>query len=112
VLLSSHVLSEVDQTADRIVMIGNGQAVANGLIVQLLASHRSLVRGPDMQALAHVLMRAGVRVEPSPDGQIIADAASERVSDIVFAAGVRVYGIADHRQDLEELFFRLSGGGQ
>jgi ABC-2 type transport system ATP-binding protein len=52
VLLSSHVLSEVDQTADRIVMIGGGRIVADGPIRELLASHQSLVRGPDMQAVA------------------------------------------------------------
>jgi ABC-2 type transport system ATP-binding protein len=112
VLLSSHVLSEVDQTADRIVMIGGGRVVADGPIRELLASHRSLVRGPDMQAIANALMRAGVRIEPAPDGQILADATSDRVSDIVFAAGVRVHGIGDHQQNLEELFFRLSGGAR
>jgi ABC-2 type transport system ATP-binding protein len=111
VLLSSHVLSEVDQTADRIVMIGGGRVVADGPIRELLASHRCLVRGPDMQAIATALMRAGVRIQPGPDGQILADVPSERVSDIVFAAGVRVHGITDHQQNLEELFFRLSGGG-
>jgi len=111
-LLSSHVLSEVDQTADRIVMIGHGRVVADGPIRQLLASNRSLVRGPDMQALANALMAAGVRIQPGPDGQILADAPSDRVSDIVHAAGVRVHGIGDHQQNLEELFFRLSGGGR
>ncbi|WP_214406097.1 ABC transporter ATP-binding protein [Pseudonocardia lacus] len=109
VLLSSHVLSEVDQTADRIVMIGGGRVVADGPIRELLASHRSLVRGPDMGAIANALMRAGVRVQPGPDGQILADAPSDRVSDVVYAAGVRVHGISDHQQDLEELFFRLAG---
>ena len=111
-LLSSHVLSEVDQTADRILMIGQGRVVADGPIRQLLASNRSLVRGPDMQALADALMRAGVRIQPGPEGQILADAPSERVSDIVFAAGVRVHGITDHQQNLEEMFFRLSGSPQ
>jgi ABC-2 type transport system ATP-binding protein len=112
VLLSSHVLSEVDQTADRIVMIGNGRIVADGPIRELLASHRSLVRGPDMQAIANALMQAGVLIQPGPDGQILADAPSDRVSDVVHAAGVRVHGISDHQQNLEELFFRLSGGGR
>jgi ABC-2 type transport system ATP-binding protein len=112
VLLSSHVLSEVDQTADRIVMIGNGRVVADGPIRELLASNQSLVHGPDMQALADALMRAGVRIQPSQDGQILADAPTSRVSDVVFAAGLRVHGITEHRQNLEELFFRLSGGGR
>lgn len=111
-LLSSHVLSEVDQTADRIVMIGNGRVVADGPIRELLSSNQSLVRGPDMQAIADALMRAGVRIQPGPDGQIMADAPSERVSEIVFAAGVRVHGITDHQQNLEDMFFRLSGGGR
>jgi len=112
VLLSSHVLSEVDQTADRIVMIGNGRVVADGPIKELLASHRSVVRGPDMQAIANALMRAGVRIQPGPDGQILADAPSARVSDIVFAAKAQVYEISDHQQNLEELFFQLSGGAR
>ncbi|MFC4947645.1 ABC transporter ATP-binding protein [Pseudonocardia sp. GCM10023141] len=112
VLLSSHVLSEVDQTADRILMIGHGRIVADGPIRELLASNRALVRGPDMQALADALMRAGVRIEPGPEGQILADATSGQVSDIVFAAGVRVTGITDHQQDLEEMFFRLSGSAR
>ncbi|WP_370946418.1 ABC transporter ATP-binding protein [Amycolatopsis sp. cg5] len=109
VLLSSHVLSEVDQTADRIVMIGNGRIVADGPIRELLSSHRSLVRGPDMAALAGALQRAGIRIQPSPDGQILADAPSQVVSDIAFKANVQVHGITDHQQNLEELFFRLSG---
>jgi ABC-2 type transport system ATP-binding protein len=110
VLLSSHVLSEVDQTADRIVMIGNGRIVADGPIRELLASHRSLVHGPDMQAIANALMRAGVRIQPTPEGPILADVPGARVSDIVYEAGVQVHGIGDHQQNLEELFFRLSRG--
>jgi ABC-2 type transport system ATP-binding protein len=112
VLLSSHVLSEVDQTADRIVMIGNGRIVADGPIRQLLASHRSLVHGPDMNAIAGALVRAGIRIQPGPNGQIMADAPTAAVSDAVFAAGVRVHGIAEHQQNLEELFFRLAGAAR
>jgi ABC-2 type transport system ATP-binding protein len=86
--------------------------VADGPIRELLASHRSLVHGPNMQAIAHALTMARVRIQPGPDGQILADAPSAQVSDIVFAAGVRVHGIGDHQQNLEELFFRLSGGAR
>ncbi|WP_424183876.1 ABC transporter ATP-binding protein [Actinokineospora sp. G85] len=112
VLLSSHVLSEVDQTADRILMIGNGRIVADGPIRDLLASRRSVARGPDMPALANALRQAGIRIQPTPDGQILAEATSDQVADIAFAAGVRVHSVSDHQQNLEELFFRLSGGPQ
>lgn len=112
VLLSSHVLSEVDQTADRILMIGGGRIVADGPLRELLASHRSLVSGPDMNALAHTLSRAGVRIQPGPHGEILADAPARTVSDIAFRAGLQVYQIIEQQQDLEDLYFRLCAGNQ
>lgn len=112
VLLSSHVLSEVDQTADRIVMIGHGRVVADGTIKQLLGSRSALVRGPDMNAIAAALQAKGIQVQPSPDGQIRAEATSEQVSDITFAAGVQVHSVTDAQVNLEDLFFQLSGGPQ
>jgi ABC-2 type transport system ATP-binding protein len=112
VLLSSHVLSEVDQTADRIVMIGHGRIVADGPLKELLASHQSLVRGPDMQALASALQQANIQISPNPDGQILATAPVERVSEVAFKAGVQIHSVTEAHQSLEDLFFRLSGGGQ
>jgi ABC-2 type transport system ATP-binding protein len=65
-----------------------------------------------MNAIAGALVRAGIRIQPGPNGQIMADAPTAAVSDAVFAAGVRVHGIAEHQQNLEELFFRLAGAAR
>lgn len=111
VLLSSHVLSEVEETADRLIMIGQGRVAADGPIRQLLASGRSQVHGPDLNAMALALQHANVRVYSGPEGGLIADAPTERVSDILFQAGVQIHGISEAQQSLEDLFFRLSGGG-
>lgn len=112
VLLSSHVLSEVDQTADRVLMIGNGRIVADSPLKELLQGNKTLVRGPDMNALARALQSAGITIQQGPEGQIRADAETTRVSDVAFRAGVQIHNITEEQQNLEELFFRLSGSPQ
>ena len=112
VLLSSHVLSEVNQTADRILVIGHGRILADGPLRDLLAPNSCVVRGPDMSPLADLLRRTGIQVAPGSDGQILAGAPAKRVAEIAFRANLRVHSIADQQQDLEELFFRLSADNQ
>ncbi|MEV0067299.1 MULTISPECIES: ABC transporter ATP-binding protein [unclassified Amycolatopsis] len=110
VLLSSHVLSEVDQTADRIVMIGHGRVVADGPLASFAGPARTVVRTNDVPKLGTALQRAGLDVrQTGPDALSVA-APTERVSEIAFAAQVRVLGLAEEQQNLEELFFRLTGG--
>ncbi|GGU22054.1 ATP-binding cassette domain-containing protein [Lentzea flava] len=112
VLLSSHVLSEVDQTADRVLVIGNGRIVADGPLASLTTSSRSLVRAKDMNRLAEALQRGGIAIQPAPDGFIAAHAPVERVSDVTFAAGIPLLGLREEQMNLEDLFFRLTGGGR
>ncbi|MEV6895739.1 ATP-binding cassette domain-containing protein [Amycolatopsis sp. NPDC051372] len=110
VLLSSHVLSEVDQTADRIVMIGHGRVVADGPLASFAGPARTVVRTNDVPKLGTALQSAGLDVrQTGPDALSVA-APTERVSEIAFAAQVRVLGLAEEQQNLEELFFRLTGG--
>ena len=111
VLLSSHVLAEVDQTADRLLVIGKGRIVADGPLQQLTASHRTLVRGPDMPRLAGALQQAGLHAEPAADGYAAVRAPVQQVSDIAFRAGVQVYDLREEQLSLEDLFFRLTGEG-
>ncbi|APU23432.1 ABC-type multidrug transport system, ATPase component [Actinoalloteichus sp. GBA129-24] len=108
-LLSSHVLSEVDQTADRVLVIGAGRIVADGPLSELTNSHRALVRAPDMNRLASVLTAAGIAIQPAADGHLAAHASVDRVSEVTFNAGVRLLGLAQESVNLEDLFFRLTG---
>jgi ABC-2 type transport system ATP-binding protein len=112
VLLSSHVLSEVDQTADRVLVIGNGRIVADGPLASLTSSARSLVRAKDMQRLAEALQRGGIVIQPAPDGFIAAHAPIEKISDVTFAAGVPLLGLREEQMSLEDLFFRLTSGSR
>ncbi|MDV6011188.1 ATP-binding cassette domain-containing protein [Haloechinothrix sp. LS1_15] len=112
VLLSSHVLAEVDQTADRLLVIGRGRILADGALRDLVTSQQSVVSGPDMPALANALQRAGVAIRQGSNGAILAGATTDRVSEIAFQAGVRIHSITEHQLNLEDLFFRLTGGPQ
>ncbi|WP_232666237.1 ABC transporter ATP-binding protein [Pseudonocardia sp. TRM90224] len=109
VLLSSHVLAEVDQTADRLLVIGQGKIVADGPLQQLTASNRTLVRGPDMGRLVMAMQQAGLTAEPAADGYAAVRAPVPQVSDIAFRSGVQVYDLREEQLSLEELFFRLTG---
>lgn len=112
VLLSSHVLSEVSQTADRVLMIDRGRIVADGPLTELLATQRCLARGPDMTALGRILARAGIAASKGPDRHLLVEASVEQVSDIAFHSRVQVYSLVEQHQDLEELFLTLSQSGR
>ena len=111
VFLSSHVLSEVDQTADRVLMIGHGRVVADGPLRELIRSRRTRVRTADPARLGQALTQARIRVQQVGPDELAVDAPTQVVSDVAFRARVQVVGLVEEHQDLEELFFRLTGGG-
>lgn len=112
VLVSSHLLAEVDQTADRLVVISRGRCVYEGGLDQLRASRRArvLVRCAAPARLADALARAGVlEIDTLVDGSLgVAGADPVLVGDVALAAGVAVYGMSTEKIDLEQLFFRLT----
>jgi ABC-2 type transport system ATP-binding protein len=109
VLLSSHLLGEVQATVDRLVVIGNGRIVANGSLEELLAGGRTVVRGLDGGALADVLRSAGHRVEPDQRGGLTVDAAAEQVGRLAAASGQVLLELRDgSAAGLEDLFFSLT----
>ena len=114
VLLSSHLLHEIEVIADDIVVIGHGRIVAQGAKAELLQAAGSLVRtssGRDL--LADALAAAGVASTPmGPDG-LRAEAPTERVGAVAFAAGVPVIELrAADGAGLEEMFLELTSETQ
>jgi ABC-2 type transport system ATP-binding protein len=110
VLLSSHLLHEIEVTADRIVMIAGGRIVAQGTQQELLAGRGGvLVRTPDPARLAQALQHAGIAARPTPDGALLAEADATRVGAVAAQAAVPLLELRDAAgTGLEDLFFSLT----
>ena len=108
VLLSSHLLGEVQATVDRLVVIGSGRIVADGSLDELLAGGRTVVRGLDTDALAGALRAAGHRVR-TEGGALTVDATAEQVGRLRRRAGQVLLELRDGgAAGLEDLFFSLT----
>jgi ABC-2 type transport system ATP-binding protein len=109
VLLSSHLLREVEAVADQLVVIGRGKIVAQGSMRELLASTGVIVRGLDPAALHQALAEAGLSATPGSDGALLVEAEAEAVGRAAAAAGVVLLELrpAD-TGGLEELFLSLT----
>ncbi len=108
VLLSSHLLHEIEVIADDLVVIGQGRIVAQGSKSELLATAGTLVRTSDADRLARALHEAAVVTTPI-DGGLRADADPELVGEVAHRAGVvlRELRTADGA-GLEEMFLELT----
>jgi ABC-2 type transport system ATP-binding protein len=87
VLLSSHLLHEVEVIADELVIIGGGRIVAQGTKAAMLAGTGTLVRTTDAGALVGALSRSGLRSSTRPDGSLLVDGSIEDVGRAAAAAG-------------------------
>jgi ABC-2 type transport system ATP-binding protein len=110
VLLSSHLLGEVDALADRLVIIGGGLIAAQGSREELLAGAGTLVRATDSAALEAALHAAGLAAG-AVDGGFVVDAESAAVGRAALAGGVALTHLGPSESEgLEQLFFDLTEG--
>ncbi|NNG34360.1 ABC transporter ATP-binding protein [Nakamurella aerolata] len=109
VLLSSHLLSEVQATVDHLVVIGRGRIVAQGKLADLLHGGGTLVRGIDQPALAAALQRAGLQPEQTSAGAWRVATDPETVAKAAMDARQLVVEIRSDDAGLEDLFFSLTG---
>jgi ABC-2 type transport system ATP-binding protein len=110
VLLSSHLLREIEAVADQLVVIAGGRVVAHGSSAELLAGNGTLVRASDQQALARALRAAGIGVTPATGSALLADAGADDIGAAALAAGVSLLELRPAGGDgLEELFRSLTG---
>ncbi len=110
VLVSSHVLAEIEQTVDDVVIVSRGRCVHRGSLAALRGRPRVLVTCPDPGRLAGAIERTGAgRVEALADGRLaVTGADAGRVGDIALATGVALHGLVTERPDLEREFLRLT----
>lgn len=113
VLISSHLLREMEQTVDQAVIVSRGRCVFHGHLDELRARQRSrvLVEASDPATFTSAVHEAGLAAEYLPDGRLaVIDADSRTVAELALQAGVAIYGMQNERVDLEQLFFQLTSG--
>jgi ABC-2 type transport system ATP-binding protein len=109
VLLSSHLLHEIEVVADDLVLIGNGRTVAQGTKADLLHAAGTVVRSASGPALAQALEVAGISSQLSPDGTVRTTAEAARVGQVALAAGVALTELRSaDGAGLEEMFLELT----
>jgi len=112
ILVSSHVLSEVSQTADSVVIIHRGTLVQQGSIAEVVAGAQGAtrVRSPQAQRLRDLLAAEGATVTEVGDGLLAANVRPERVGEVAAANGVVLHELTVEYATLEEVFLELTGG--
>ena len=109
VLLSSHLLKEVEAIADRMVIIRAGKVVAQGTRAELLSDFGTFVGARDEAALAAALAAAQLEARAASDGGYLVDAEPEDVGRAALAGGVALSRLEPvENGGLEQLFFDLT----
>jgi ABC-2 type transport system ATP-binding protein len=111
VLLSSHLLREVEAVADQLVVIGGGKVVAQGDKAELLASSGTVVRALDAGALDRVLQRIGLTGTSTTDGGVVVQSDAETIGRAAADAGLVLLELRPAGGGgLEQMFLTLTAG--
>lgn len=111
VLVSSHMLSEVQQTVDRAIIIAGGKLVFEGTLDELDSKPSVVADAPDRAALAAALTAAGAQVQVTDAGLTIAAITAAEVGSIALHAGIPLSLLSAQRGGLERSFLDLVGDG-
>ena len=112
VLVSSHLMSEMAQTADHLVIIGRGRLLADVPTQELIESsarHDVLVRSPRAAELAELIAQRGGTVARQDDGALVVtglDAAA--IGDLAAADGIAVHALVPRQASLEDAYLDLT----
>jgi ABC-2 type transport system ATP-binding protein len=114
ILVSSHVLSEVEQTVDRVVILRKGQLVREGTLQELRSqqSGSCIVRAPDEAALrAAVASLPNITIAKESDGSLrVGGATGAEIGHAAWVAHVEIHQLSDDQASLEGVFLALTGG--
>jgi ABC-2 type transport system ATP-binding protein len=111
VLVSSHLLAEVAQTVDQVVIIAGGRLVTQSTLAALTARTDQLVRvrTPQAEALRSLLADQGIHADPDGTDQLVAAGTTpEAVGQAAAAAGIVIYEMRAERSNLEDVFLQLT----
>jgi len=122
VFVSSHLMSEMENTADHLIVIGRGRLIADCSVAEFIERNSVQavrVRTPQPDALVAAIRRAGGRVAAAGEAIVIHGLAADKVGDLAYENGVRLHELAVAQASLEEAYmeqtaasveFRAGGG--
>jgi ABC-2 type transport system ATP-binding protein len=112
VVVSSHLMHEMEETADHVLVIGRGRLIADTSISELTlraAGNHVHVASPDAAALGELLERAGALVTEGDDGGLsVAGLPAPQIGDLAAEHGLRVHELTPRRASLEAAFMELT----
>jgi ABC-2 type transport system ATP-binding protein len=109
VLVSSHLMSELEGTADHLLVISRGRLVADAPVAELLAGELVTVRTAEPLRLLPLLVNAGATVEsPGQDRLTVKDLAAGRIATIASANGLPLHELTPCRRPLEDVYMELT----
>jgi ABC-2 type transport system ATP-binding protein len=112
IFVSSHLMTELQGTADHLVVIGRGRLIADASVDDLLSSASSPtvdVRTPDLNALMPLLGSAGATVASTDrDKATISGLNAEQIAELASGQRIRLYGLTPRRATLEEVYLDLT----
>ena len=114
VFVSSHLMSEMQLTADHLVVIGKGRLIMDAPLAEVIARSSLtavVARSPHADELGRRLVAAGFGVERTGENELVATgAAIERIGDIAHEAGVRLHELRTREASLEQAYQELTEG--
>ncbi|GAA2383382.1 ABC transporter ATP-binding protein [Catellatospora methionotrophica] len=113
VFLSSHLMTEMEHTADHLVVIGQGRLIAAEPLRAFAdrgTRQRVTVRTPQPAVLAAALTAAGASVDTAPDHLAVRGLSAEQIGALAFANAVELHELATHTTSLEEAFMEITAG--
>ncbi len=115
VFVSSHLLSEMSQMADNVVVIGKGKLIADTSITKLIAGsgHSGVVvRSPKLSQLERVLRGSKADITKKTGSLLVAGMSTDEIGKLAFESGVPLYELAMQAASLEDAFLQLTAGSE
>lgn len=115
VFVSSHLLSEMSQMADNVVVIGKGKLIANTTVKGIIAgsSHKSVfVRSPEIAQLEKALTAAKIAFDIKDSGISVPNVQTDEIGTLAFSKKIPLLELSGHKASLEEAFLELTADSQ